>query len=139
MKVMLDTGPPVDSIFPNFNDYWKARIRGEQVMKLLPENSLVVFQWKYMVLFYLQHVEDMRPDIELDPYDPYHFIRLRRWADKYDLATHPIVFIGRLGGLVDDIEGLVELPAGDEESLYICRGPLKWKKDSIFIKDDSLK
>ncbi|MCK4349346.1 MAG: DUF2723 domain-containing protein, partial [Candidatus Krumholzibacteria bacterium] len=137
MKVMLDTGPPVDSIFPNFNDYWKPRIRGEQIMKLLPENSLVVFQWKYMVLFYLHHVEGMRPDIKLDSYDPYHFIRLRRWADKYDLASHPIVFVGRVTGLVDDIEGLVELPIDEEESIYICWGPLKYNKDSRFIKDDS--
>ncbi len=139
MKVILDSGPPVDSVIPNFNDYREPRIRGEQIMRLLPDNSMAVFKWKYMVLFYLQHVEGMRPDIKLEPYDAHHFARLRRWADKYDLATHPIVFIGRVGGLVDDIEGLVELPVDEEESLYICRGPLKYNKDSIFIKDDSQK
>ena len=139
MKVMLDSGPPVDTVVPNFNDYWKPRINGEKIMKLLPENSLVVFKWRYMNLYYLHHVEGMRPDIELEPYNPHHFIRLRRWEDKYDLAARPIVFVGRVGGLVDDIEGLVELPIDEEESMYICRGPLIYNKDSRLIKDSNRK
>lgn len=136
MKVELDSGPPVEKLLPNFNDYFEPRIRGEQVMRLLPENSLVVFKWKYMNLYYLHLVEGIRPDIELEPYNVHHFIRLRRWEEQHDLATHPIVFIGRVGGLVDDIEGLIELPIDGQESLYICRGPLIYTEDSRLIRDN---
>jgi hypothetical protein len=137
MKIVLEAGPEINTVIPTLRGYMGPRIYGERILELVPPNSYVVGKWKIMVLYYLHYVEGMRPDIELDPYYPHHFIRLQRWAEKHDLETHPIVFIGKISGLVDDIIGLTEVPIDENESLYICRGPLKWNKSSRWIKDDS--
>ncbi len=137
MKIVLEAGPEIKTVIPTLKDYMEPRIYGERVLELVPPNSLVVGTWKIMVLYYLHYVEGMRPDIELDPYDSHHFIRLQRWEEEHDLHSHPIVFVGTIYGMVEDIVGLTEVPIDEEESIYICRGPLKRKKTSHLIKDNS--
>jgi hypothetical protein len=137
MKIVLEAGPEIKTVIPTLKDYMEPRIYGERILKLVPPNSLVVGTWKIMVLYYLHYVEDMRPDIELDPYYPHHFIRLQRWEEEHDLDSHPIVFVGPIYGMVEDFIGLTEVPIDEKESIYICRGPLKWKKTTRWIKDDS--
>ena len=139
MKIPLEAGPEIKTVIPTLKDYMEPRIYGERILKLVPPNSLVVGTWKIMVLYYLHYVEGMRPDIELNPYYPHHFIRLQRWEEEHDLNSHPIVFVGPMWGMVEDIAGLTEVPIDEEESIYICRGPLKWNKNSRLIKDDSQK
>ena len=137
MKIILEAGPEIKTIIPTLKDYMEPRIYGERVLKLVPPNSLVVGKWKIMVLYYLHYVEGMRPDIELEPYYPHHYIRLKRWEEEHDLASHPIVFVGSMSGMVEDLIGLIKIPVDEKESIHICRGPLKWKKTVGWIKDDS--
>ena len=78
-------------------------------MQLVPPNSLIVGRWDIMVLYYLHHAEGMRPDIELESYHPGHYIRLKRWEKRYDLATHPIVFVGQISKRIEDVSCLEEV------------------------------
>jgi hypothetical protein len=125
MKIAMEQETPFEGILPDLSGYREPRILGEEIMRLIPENALVVFKWKYTILYYLHYIEGARPDISMDPYYPSHLIRLRRWAETHDLNRCPIVFVGRVGGLIDDFEGLVEVPVDGGVDLYIFRGPFE--------------
>jgi hypothetical protein len=128
LKMQVEADLEVDSLIPSFRNYWEPRIYGERVLELVPENSLVIGRWnEIMVLYYLKYVECRRPDIELEPYYDAHFIRLERWQNEHDVATHPFVFLGTIGKLTDDLAGLDSVRVDHERSLYVYRKPLEKK------------
>jgi hypothetical protein len=123
MKMLLEAEPDIETVIPTLRNYMEPRIYGERVLQLVPPNSLVVGLWDITALYYLHHIEGMRPDIELEPYHPEHYIRLKRWDEKHDLATHPIVFVGKISKRVEDIACLEKIPVDEKNSIYICRVP----------------
>jgi hypothetical protein len=54
-----------------------------------------------MTMKYLQSAEGLRPDVTLDPwYEPAHVVRLERWQRAHRLATHPVVMVEPISGLM---------------------------------------
>jgi hypothetical protein len=124
MKVLVEAEPEITTIIPTLRDYKEPRIFGERVLQLAPRNALIVGSWDIMALYYLHHVEGMRPDIALEPYFLEHYVRLERWEEQYDLMERPIVFIGRITGRIEDSANLEEIAVDEKSSMYVCRGPL---------------
>ena len=77
------------------------------------------------MLYYLHYVEEQRPDIELEAYFDAHFVRLLRWQEEHDVSTHPFVFLGRMDGLTDNLEGLDSVRVDESRHIYIYRKPLE--------------
>ena len=123
MKVLVEAEPDITTIIPNLRNYTEPRDFAERVLSLVPRDALVVGLWDIMALFYLHHVEGMRPDITLEPYFPEHYVRLERWDDRHDLAERPIVFVGRITSRMKNLECLEKITVDEESSMYVCRGP----------------
>ena len=100
---MEQEGPPhVGTFVLQLRHEHAARDRARAILAAIPESSFVAARWEpVMTMKYLQSVEGVRTDLTLDPwYEPSHAARLERWQREHKLATHPVVMVEPIAGLM---------------------------------------
>jgi len=115
--------PPIDRFFPQLRGQRAARDQAAATLAAIPESSFVAARWeRVMTMKYLQSVEGVRMDLTLDPwYEPAHRMRLDRWRRAHALATHPVVVVEPIAGLIARLTRPSVVRLRDGTKLFIER------------------
>lgn len=123
MRMEQEGAPHIRTFVPQLRHERAARLRAERTLAAIPESSFVAAKWEVvMPMKYLQSAEGVRPDLVLDPwYEPAHVVRVARWQQQYPLATHPVVVVDDLPGLIGRLVAPKQLTLADGTTLHIER------------------
>ncbi|MEQ1832135.1 MAG: DUF2723 domain-containing protein [Candidatus Eisenbacteria bacterium] len=96
------------SLLPDMSHETQARRFIESAAQVLPDNSLVITEWReYMALQYLQHVDRRRLDLVLQPSGyPTLLHKVAWWEQHHNLVMRPVVVI--VGPMTPMAQHLVE-------------------------------
>ena len=117
-------GPPhIGTFLLQLRGQHAARDQAAATLAAIPESSFVAARWeRVMTMKYLQVVEGLRQDLTLDPwYEPAHRVRLEQWRREHALATHPVVVVEPIAGLIARLTRPSVVPLRDGTKLYLER------------------
>jgi hypothetical protein len=113
-------------MLPNMHGFREPRRYGEEALKQIPPNALVVGGWsESMNLVYFRAIEGKRPDLTLAPMSDRTLAeQLALWQRDHSVAERPFAFLSPPS--LPDSSGLAldSLPAADRW-IYIQRAPLR--------------
>lgn len=120
-------GPPmVRTLLPSFRHERTAHDRAHAQFAAIPESSLVLAKWDpYGPLMYLQAAEGVRRDLTLDPWYDAHLVRVAAWQRTHDLATHPVVVVDSIPGLLARLHAPQIVRLADGSTLWIERDSVR--------------
>jgi hypothetical protein len=113
-------------MLPNMHGFREPRRYGEEALKAIPPNALVVGGWsESMNLVYFRAIEGKRPDLTLAPMSERTLPeRLALWQRDHSVADHPFVFLSRPP--LPDSSGLaLDSLAVADRWIYTQRAPLR--------------